>query len=473
MNDKNNEEKFDKVLNGWDVVVTAFGAMIGWGWVVSSGGWIQKAGVMGTVIGFLIGGLMIYFVGLVYAELTAALPKCGGEHVFGYKAFGSIGSFICTWYIILSYIGVVCFEACSLPTIVQYIFPSFMKGYLYTIAGFDVYVTWLITAIVVAALITYINILGVKAAAKLQTCLTLIIAVVGIGLVISSALNGHPVNLTSQLFNGGSFFARSKSAISIAVIAPFFLFGFDVIPQIAEEINISPKKIGKLLMLSIVLAVVFYALVVLGIGYAMNAADIASSNEKAGLVAADAIAKMFHSDVLADIMIIGGMCGILTSWNSFMIGGSRALFAMAESFMIPHRFAKLHSKYKTPYYSILLVGGLSVIAPFFGRRMLVWISDAASFSCCVAYCIVSLSFIAIRKKYPDLPRPFKIKHGSAVGIIAVIMSGFMVIAFLWPNTGSTLLIQEWIIVCGWTILGVMFACYCKNRYGEKFGSMNE
>ena len=83
--------------------------MIGWGWVVSSGGWIQKAGTIGTVIGFIIGGIMIYFVGLAYAELTGAMPKCGGEHIFSYKAFGATGSFICTWAIILSYIGVACF----------------------------------------------------------------------------------------------------------------------------------------------------------------------------------------------------------------------------------------------------------------------------------------------------------------------------------------------------------------------------
>ena len=88
--------KFKKVLNIWDVLVVAFGAMIGWGWVVSSGGWIQSGGVLGTIIGFIIGGLMIFFVGLTYAELTPAMPKTGGEHLFSFKAFGPTGSFICT-----------------------------------------------------------------------------------------------------------------------------------------------------------------------------------------------------------------------------------------------------------------------------------------------------------------------------------------------------------------------------------------
>ena len=65
--------EFDKVLGAWDILVIAFGAMIGWGWVVSSGNWIESGGVLGAAIAFAIGGIMIFFVGLTYAELTAAL----------------------------------------------------------------------------------------------------------------------------------------------------------------------------------------------------------------------------------------------------------------------------------------------------------------------------------------------------------------------------------------------------------------
>ena len=131
------KSEFNKVLNAWDVLVIAFGAMIGWGWVVSTGGWIEKGGVLGAAIGFVIGGIMIFFVGMTYAELTAAMPQCGGEHVFSYKAMGSTGSFICTWMIILGYVSVACFEACAFPTIITYLWPGFLKGYLYTVAGFN------------------------------------------------------------------------------------------------------------------------------------------------------------------------------------------------------------------------------------------------------------------------------------------------------------------------------------------------
>ena len=88
--------EFDKVLGAWDILVIAFGAMIGWGWVVSSGDWIGNGGVLGAAIGFVIGGVMVFFVGLTYAELTGAMPQCGGEHVFSHRAMGPMGSFVCT-----------------------------------------------------------------------------------------------------------------------------------------------------------------------------------------------------------------------------------------------------------------------------------------------------------------------------------------------------------------------------------------
>ena len=422
------KSEFDKVFSAWDILVIAFGAMIGWGWVVSSGDWIQRGGVLGAMIGFALGGVMIFFVGLTYAELTAAMPQCGGEHVFSYKAMGPIGSFICTWAIVLGYVSVVCFEACALPTIITYIYPGFLKGYLYTVAGFDIYASWLAVAILVAIFMTIINILGAKTAAVLQTVLTVIIGGVGLLLIASSVITGDVANLEPQLFVGDSASTVIKSVFSVAVVTPFFFIGFDVIPQAAEEINVPLKKIGKIMILSIVLAVVFYALIIFGVGYVMSPADIESSLSGSGLVTADAMAKAFNSSVMSKVLIVGGMCGIITSWNSF------------------------------------LIGGLSVAAPFLGRKMLVWIVDAGNFG------MVATSFIILRTKAPEMERPYKVKHYKIVGAIAVLMSGFMVVMYMIPGSGSTLVVQEWVMVGGWSILGVVFCIGCKLKYKEKFAS---
>ena len=462
---------FDKVLSAWDVLVIAFGAMIGWGWVVSTGDWIMEGGVLGAMLGFVIGGIMVFFVGLTYAELTSAMPQCGGEHVFSYKAMGPIGSFICTWMIVLGYVSVVCFEACALPTIVAYIYPDFLTGYMYTVAGFDIYASWLAVAILVSVFITAINIVGTKTAAILQTILTVIIGGVGILLIAASALTGTTANLEGQLFMGATTTDMVKGTLAVAVMTPFYFIGFDVIPQAAEEISVSLQKIGRILILSIVLAVLFYALIIFGVGCVMNNSEIAVAMKGVGgLVTADAMAVAFGSSIMAKVLIIGGLCGIITSWNSFLIGGSRAMYSMAESYMIPHVFAKLHDKYKTPINALLLIGLLSIIAPFFGKKMLVWVVDAGNFGCCVAYCMVAISFVILRKKAPEMARPYKVSHYKLVGAMAILMSGFMVVMYMIPGSGATLVPQEWGMVLGWSVLGVFFGFYCKAKYGSKFAT---
>ena len=344
-----------------------------------------------------------------------------------------------------------------------------MKGYLYTIAGFDIYATWLVVAIISCVLITYINIKGVKTAAILQKILTIIIAAVGMVLIIASIINGDSSNLDGQLFMGSGIDKILGNVLSIAMVAPFFLFGFDVIPQAAEEINIPLKKLGKLIVLSIALAVAFYGMVVFAVGYGMNQIELAMSLHGSGLVTADAMAKLFYSKIMAKTLILGGMCGIVTSWNSFLIGGSRALESMASSYMIPHVFCKKHKKYQTPYLSLILIGILSIISLFFGRQMLTWISNCASFACCLTYCIVSLSFLRLRKKEPELARPYKVKNYYLVGIMATVLSGFLCMMYLIPGTVCSMIDQELIITVLWTIIGIFFAVGCKVKYRDRFG----
>ncbi len=446
MSEKKTE--FNKVLNIWDILVLAFGAMIGWAWVVSTGDWIMQGGVAGAMLGFVLGGVMIFFVGLAYAELTTAMPQNGGEHVFSYRALGKMGSFICTWAIIFGYTGVVCFEACALPTIFAYLYPGFLQYYLYTVGGFDIYATWLALAFFLVVFITYINIIGAKTAAILQTVLTLVIGGIGTS--------------TQEMI---------KNTLAVAVMTPFFFIGFNVIPQAAEEISAPLKHIGRILVLSIVLAVAFYSLVIGAVGFLMNNAMIGDAmNQVGGLVTADAMAIAFNSDAMAKVLIIGGLCGIITSWNSFLIGGSRALYSMACAHMIPPYFAKLHPKHKTPVNALILLGVITTIAVFFGKKMLLWVVDAGNFGCVLAYFMVSVSFLVLRVKEPDMERPYKVGPYRFVGIMAVLMSGFMLVMYVVPSSGSALYPQEWAMVLGWTLLGLIFGVYCKLRYKEKFAA---
>lgn len=463
------KSKFDKVMGAWDILVIAFGAMIGWGWVINSGDWITTAGFMGSIIAMLIGGVMVFFVGLTYAELTSAMPQCGGEHVFSYRAMGPTGSFVCTWMIILGYVATSAFEATALPTVITYLFPKFNQVYLYSIAGKDIYLTTILLGVGVAVLITFINIRGAKTAAILQTVLTAIIAIAGILLVVGSAVNGDGANITGQMWESGTG-TTLGSVFKVACMTPFLFIGFDVIPQAAEEINVPYKKIGKIMLLSIFLAVAWYLLIIFAVCYIMPQSAIAQEmSSQNGLVSAKAIEIAFRSPLMGKVLIIGGLCGIITSWNSFLMGGSRALYSMGESLMIPKMFGKL-GKHKTPEAAIILCGIACVVAPFFGRGVLVWLVDAASFGCVIAYMFVSISFCILRKKKPEMARPYKVKAGRFVGVMAVLMAGFMTLLYIVPASFSAALVwQEWIVVGIWLALGAFFYFYSKKKYGAEFG----
>lgn len=463
------KSKFDKVMGAWDILVIAFGAMIGWGWVINSGDWITTAGFAGSIIAMLIGGVMVFFVGLTYAELTSAMPQCGGEHVFSYRAMGPTGSFVCTWMIILGYVATSAFEATALPTVITYLFPEFNQVYLYSIAGKDIYLTTILLGVGVAVLITFINIRGAKTAAILQTVLTAIIAIAGILLVVGSAVNGDGANITGQMWESGTG-TTLGSVFKVACMTPFLFIGFDVIPQAAEEINVPYKKIGKIMLLSIFLAVAWYLLIIFAVCYIMPQSAIAQEmSSQNGLVSAKAIEIAFRSPLMGKVLIIGGLCGIITSWNSFLMGGSRALYSMGESLMIPKMFGKL-GKHKTPEAAIILCGIACVVAPFFGRGVLVWLVDAASFGCVIAYMFVSISFCILRKKKPEMARPYKVKAGRFVGVMAVFMAGFMTLLYIVPASFSAALVwQEWIVVGIWLALGAFFYFYSKKKYGAEFG----
>lgn len=441
MEEKNG--KLQKILQTRDIIALAFGAAIGWAWVVLSGDWLLTGGTLGAILGFAIGGVMVLFVGMTYSELCPAMPRCGGEHIFSLRALGYNWSFLCSWALTLSYLGVVAFEACSLPSVLSHLVPAMYTGYVYTVAGVEIYLPFIVVGVAGAALLTWVNYVGIKFASWLQQVLSAVILAVGLLMIVASFTDGE-VERIRPLFADGT-----RGMLSVAVITPFFMVGFDVIPQAAEECDIPSKKLGRLMMLSIVMAAGWYCLIIFCVSTLMTHEQILTSQ----LPTADALMGAWNGHTIARyIVVLGGAAGILTSWNAFLAAGSRVLLSMGQSGMLPTWFTKIHPKYNTPSNAVLFIGGASMAAPFFGKQLLTWISNAASFSTVIAYCLVAVSFLVLRKNEPDMERPYKVKSGRLVGTIAVVLSLGMMLLYL-PGMPSGLDMPEWIIVAIWTVLG--------------------
>ncbi len=442
---------FVKALGTVDALFIGFGAMIGFGWVVLTGDWLTGAGTMGAILAFVVGGIIMCFVGTVYSELVAAMPHAGGEHNYLIRAMGPKVSLFGSWAITGGYISVVMFEAVAVPRTAAYLFPNIEHIKLWTIADSDVYLTWALIGTVTAVIIAWINIRGVKIASLVQTFVVSFLIIVALMLLAGGLIGGEAANAEPLFTGGGAGF------MAVVAVVPFLFVGFDVIPQSAEEINLPARKIGKLVVISVLMAVVFYIIVIGMTSLAMPASELSAQE----LVTADALAVMFNSAFWGKMVIAGGLAGIITSWNAFLMGSSRLMWAMAVAGMIPAWFGKMHPRYRTPVNSILFIGVLSALAPFLGPVALGWIVDAGSPAIVIAYFLVSVAFLVLRRSEPNMDRPLRIGGsgggGFVIGAISVVLTFLLFVLYV-PITpvSAQLAPQSWIMFFAWMLVGIIF-----------------
>ncbi|MDD4121858.1 MAG: APC family permease [Eubacteriales bacterium] len=455
MSENQQSQQLKKGFKTIDVLMLAFGTMIGWGWIMLSGKWGVDAGIAGAVVAYLMGAVLCIFVGLAYAELTPAIPYTGGGVVFAYKSMGYWPAVIAGLGTCLAYIGVAAWEGPAFATAVDYVFPLPDSGYLWTIQGFDVYLPWSLVAIAMSVILIFVNYVGARQTAIFQTLAAVGLIAVGVLLVGGATVNGN-------FANAQPLFTDFKGLSMVLLMVPAMFVGFDVIPQSASEMDVPLKKIPKLLIASIFMATAWYVIMIISTGLAAPL-DIRTNMDS--IPVADAMAYAFGSPIGGKICIIGAILGIVTSWNGFLYGGARVLFSMGKARMFPAFFGKIHPKYGTPANAVLFVGVISTFSCLLGKGALVWLVDASSLGVVVTYTMVTLSFIYLRKNFPDLERPYAIKPFKFVAFMCVLVCLF----FLWlytPFGPAPLLPIEWIFVVGWFVLGGALAIYAKAKYAS-------
>ncbi len=437
-----------------DVLALAFGTMIGWGWIMLAGKWAADAGMLGAMLAYLVGALLCVCIGMAYAELTPAIPCTGGAVVFSYRSMGYWPAVIAGLATSFAYLGVAAWEGPAFATAIDYVVTIPKIGYLWTIQDYDVYASWALVGVVAAVVITIVNVMGAKQAAVFQTIATLGLVAVGIVFLTGGVAMGD-MDYTKPIFTDVTGFA------AVLLMVPAMFVGFDVIPQSAGEMNIGLKKIPKILILSILAAAAWYMLMI----FATSVSAPAEVRENGVIPVADAMAFNFGSPMWGKICIIGAICGILTSWNGFLYGGARVLYSLANAKMFPAFLGKIHPKYHTPSNAVILCGTISVLACFLGKGGLTWLVNSSSFGVVIMYTMVALSFIFLRKREPDLERPYVVKHFKLIAVGSMLVSLF----FCWlytPLGPSPLTGIEWGFVLGWFAVGTGFALYAKTKYSS-------
>ncbi len=454
------KKKLEKNMGMLDVLSLAIGAIIGWGAFVLPGDlFIKETGVVNTFIGMSLGAMIMIIIEKNYGFLLSKDAVAGGEYAFTFKSFGRGHAIICGWFLSLAYICIVPLNATALALIAKTMFPGFLeKGLLYSIAGYNIYFAEAMTATVALIVFAWLNIKGVKMASTFQTVMTL--ALVGIILYMASFFMTRPeFNMTLMTGHLDVSKINIGNILRIVAIAPWAYIGFDCIPQVAEEFNFEAKKASHLAVVSIIAGLVIYT--ILNVITSSVFTQEMLLTQKVNWATGDAIELLFGRIGLYSLGL-SLLMAIVAGINGFYMASSRLIFSMARAKAIPAWFEELDEKSKTPRNAIIFVMIMSLVAPWMGRRVLLWIVDMSSIGAAIGYLYTSLSAYVQAKKEGNRVIQATGVFGGVAGVV------FMMLLLL-PVFPGSISAPSYVVLIVWSVLGV--ALY--KKYGEGYRSLDE
>ncbi len=445
-----------------DFFMLGFGSMVGVGWAVSSNHWIAQAGgPIPAFLGFIIATLLLIPIGLCHGELLATLPQGGGVLVYTSKAFGKNLSFISSWFLALSYITILPWEAIYINTILKKLIPWLSSSkVLYYVAGYPIQASSIFLGLGLALLLFFINFKGSNFASKLQSILSILIILIGIVVIIFSSKAGNFNNLYPIYENvgEGSHSSLFGGIIAVVVIVPFFMSGFDTIAQSVEETSPDKKfkNVAIAMVLSIIAAGIFYSLVILSTGSVSNWQEYSLASPPAmGYLLQEAYGGKLGY-ILSKLIVIGTLAGLFSTWNGMFMASARLIQSMAKNNLIPKIFAKEHAEYGTPVSGLIFCFIFAAIGPFVGMNLIDPLTSLGSVSFVIGWFLTCLSLAVLINKEKDYYTSFKAPGGKLTIYPAIIISAVIVISTFIPKTPSFMGYTALIIFFFWLFLGLAF-----------------
>lgn len=454
MSEQQQQGSFKKDLRKIDIWALALGAIIGWGCFVMPGtSFLPKAGPVGSMLGLILGGVIISIISVSYGYLIQKFPLSGGEFVYADAAFGKVHAFICGWMIVLAYWSLIPLNSTALAMVSRYILPGspLQIGYLYTIAGWDVYVGEIALAYLFIIGLGIMNIRGIKSAGWFQTLVavalfgSVLFVLIGVLLTKPDFTNLQPYFLEGQ--------SKFSSILAVIAFTPYCFVGFDCIPQAAEEYSFSHKAALGLMIGAIMVGAFIYAAVVFVTSVVDPWQPMLASNPDW------ATGEMILKSIgYVGVFFIGiaMLCAVVSGMNAFYIASSRLIYSMAYADALPEKFAVLTPQ-GTPKRAILFMMILALIAPWFGRQVLSWIVDMTCVGAAMGFIYTCASATVLSKRNGDT----KQTAISALGV--AVASIFLIITFI-PGMPGFLSVPSFIILGVWIVIGIIFFFIIKHDY---------
>lgn len=455
-----------KRLTAFDLFTIGFGAIIGVGWVLVIGDWVDMGGgPLATTLAFLAGAVCLYPVARVFGALSVAMPVAGGAFVYTLRAFGRRAAFATGWLLTLAYVMMCPWEIIAIGQLAQTLFPVLASVPLYSIGGQTVYLPTLALCLCVAGLVMYLNHTGIDRVTRVQKLLVLALLGISVMIIVTAAALGNPQNLLPLVAetSGNPAASFPTGFLSVLAMAPFFYSGFDTVGQGAEEVSgtADKRRVGSISSLSVCSAGVFYALIIPAVCMVLPWRRMLSLN----LPAAEVFSAGLGLNALKVVVVIGAFCGLFTTLNSFYVAGARLMLSMGRESLLPAAFARIHPQYRTPYAANFCIGLLGVAGAFLSKGLLLPIINVCSLGYIFAWLAVGLASLKIRRM-PGLSFPYPVSAG--LNKLAVVPAFAMLLLLIVPGSpGALVWPLEIGIVAVWLALG--FALYA----GRKSAAPNQ
>lgn len=427
-------------LGKLDIFSVALGSIIGWGAFMLPGSkFLGEAGIINTSIGLILGAIAMIIIEKSYEIMISNHNGSGGEFSYIYKEMGELHGFSCGWFLSLAYLSIIPLNATAFPLVINKVLDDALKfGYLYSIAGYDVYLGEILISSLIIIFFAIINLRGLKKTINIQKFITIFLIVFVFIITIGMFIKVDTNYLNDTYIKNSNI--ELSQIFKIFAITPWAFIGFDAIPQLTQDMKFSPEKSSRIAVLSIVFATIIYNLLNIITGMVYSPSDLATIDWPTGMAVLNNIGKASFI-----LLVLALTFAVWSGLNGFMISTNKLMASMAEYGVLPKIFCK-KNRYGENQNIIIFISIISLIAPWFGRKTLNWIVDMSSIGATVSYGYVC--YIMIKKSLN-----FKEK---IIGLIGFLLSCFFASLLLIPKSSAALDKEAFIALISWIVIGVLY-----------------